>query len=129
MSTAQGASGGLFQVTAKTSNGAVALAFKEAPLDAVQHVDAQSSNGDVSVQMPAAFEGAFRLSQSFRTPVVDRDNAVRDPAGVGRPRNVGFAQDRRGTVTGRATWGEPAPGKTLGNVNIKTSNGNTKIVL
>ena len=93
----------------------------------MQRVDAQGANGDVAVALPAAFEGAFRLAQSFGAPAVQRSGAA-DPAGAGRARNVRFGQDRRGDVSGSASWGEPGGGR-MGNVDVETSNGDVRLVL
>ncbi|EKM52029.1 uncharacterized protein PHACADRAFT_187392 [Phanerochaete carnosa HHB-10118-sp] len=129
LSTSQDSTGGVFEVKARTSNGGIALSFPEAPLDSVQHVEAQSSIGDATVQMHKTFEGTFSLSQSFPAPVIQYDNRASDPAGTGRERNVGYQRDGSGAFVGRTTWGQPARGKGMGNVNVQTSIGNTKLIL
>lgn len=129
LSTSQGNSGGTFKVSAKSTNGAVSLTFPHSPLDSIQHVDAQSTNGNVALQMHTAFEGDFRLQTSNAAPAVEPNTRAQDPAGVGRQRNVGYQQDRKGSVSGSAMWGEAVAGKAMGSVKVKTSNGDVKLVL
>ncbi|GJE91648.1 hypothetical protein PsYK624_077980 [Phanerochaete sordida] len=129
LSTQQGGSGGSFAVDAQTSNGGVHLRVPEAPLDAALRLHAASAIGDVTAALPPAFEGAFALAQSFPAPEVRWDARARDPAGAGRVRAVAYAPDRNGVVVGKATWGEPGPGKVMGDVKLTTSIGNTKLVL
>lgn len=129
LSTAQGNSGGVFKVSAKSSNGPVSVSFPQAPLDSVQHIEAQSANGNVALQLHKTFEGEFGLQTSNAVPSVERVTRVQDPAGFGRQREIGYEQDRRGTVTGKATWGEAIASRVMGSVKVKTSNGDVKLVL
>jgi hypothetical protein len=129
LSMTQGGTGGLFSISAKSSNSDVSLSFPEAPVDSVQRIDAQTSNSRITVQMPTTFEGDFRLQTSNAAPSVETNNHAHNPAGVGRQRNVGYQQDKRGTtISGNAVWGEPAPGKAMGYFHAKSSNKDIRVI-
>ena len=128
LSASQGGSGGQFKVFAKSRNGDVSLNFPQAPLDSVQQIDAQTSNGRMTLQMHPTFEGEFKVETSNAQPSVVDNARVPDPAGIGRQRNVQQQRGRKATLSGSAVWGEPAPGKTMGSVYAKSTNGDVRIL-
>lgn len=130
VSTAQNGSGGAYKVSAKSSNGAVSIAFPQAPLNSTQQIDAQTSNGALSVQAHDTFEGEFRLQTSNGFPSLQRDAArMQDPAGLSRGRCVTYTAGR-GAIAGSASWGNPEPDRVYGGgARLKTSNGSVTLVL
>ncbi|THG98947.1 hypothetical protein EW026_g3322 [Hermanssonia centrifuga] len=129
VSQAQHATGGIFRVAAKTSNGELDVSFPTAPHNSVLHLDTQTSNAPSTVSLHKTFEGEFRLQTSPRKAMVFYDQSATDPTGNRRTRSVNYVQDRRGGVSGNAVWTPRVGAQTLGSIVMKTSNADLQLVL
>jgi len=69
-----------FDVTSRTSNGKINVAFLDAPVDSTLAFRASTSNAATEVSLHPTFEGHFTLQSSLVTPDV-REHRVEDPSG------------------------------------------------
>ena len=126
-STLRGGNGGPYHVATTTSNGAIELAFTDAPPDYALTASARTSNGHVEVTTHETFEGSFDLSTTnARAPtLIVRE--LRDPAGRGRTRGHVVRSTGRTAVHGNVWWGEE--NRERGSVSVSTSNGRVQLTV
>ena len=122
-----GGNGGPYHVATTTSNGAIELAFTDAPPDYALTASARTSNGHVEVTTHETFEGSFDLSTTnARAPtLIVRE--LRDPAGRGRTRGHVVRSTGRTAVHGNVWWGEE--NRERGSVSVSTSNGRVQLTV
>ena len=127
-SNTSSATGGKYDVLARTSNGPLDLSVLDAPVDHTLTLDAQTSNVGARVSLHKTFEGSFDLQSSrwFR-PTVEWDQDVEDPAGKDRTRSVEFHSIRGGSAQGNAWWEKGNENK--GSAKVVTSNAPVRLQL
>ncbi|KAH9922583.1 hypothetical protein B0H21DRAFT_765961 [Amylocystis lapponica] len=123
--TAASHTGGLFDIGARTSNGALDVDVSAIPPDARVQLRAETSNARAGVTLVRAFEGAFELHTSNAAPDVQYTSGAPDPAGRGRTRHVTFGR-AKAVVRGSVRWGDEEGG---GDVFVKTSNAPLQLTL
>ncbi|TBU46636.1 hypothetical protein BD309DRAFT_1078468 [Dichomitus squalens] len=127
-SSTSSATGGKYDVSARTSNGPIDVSIIDAPVGHTLTLDAHTSNVGAHVALPKTFEGSFDLQSSrwFR-PTVEWDQDVEDPAGKRRTRHVELHTINGGSVRGNAWWEEGR--KNEGTVTVATSNAAVRLEL
>jgi hypothetical protein len=111
--------GGSFNVSTKTSNGALSVIYDASPLASILRHEARTSNALATVDLHSAYEGSFNLQSSNASPFISKKHAT-DPSGQGRRRIVKMFR-ARGLVTGEVHWGREMQLRGA-NVEIRTSN-------
>lgn len=110
-------------MTTKTSNSPIDVNFVSAPIDSLLQFDATSSNAPVRASLDKTYEGSFVVHTGpwFPANVFHDAAGEKDPAGMGRSRNVEMRAIGRGTVEGTAVWGDRED-KEYGKVVLTTNN-------
>ncbi|KAH7883258.1 hypothetical protein F5I97DRAFT_1969734 [Phlebopus sp. FC_14] len=121
--------GGAFDVEAQTSNGAIALAFTDSPVDSLLNCRVSATTGNVHVALHSAYEGSY----SMRSTIGNQDVEVRDvedPAGRGRRRVVSRHRTRNNRG-GSVYWvdSDGSSSGTEGSVEIKTTLSLAKLIV
>lgn len=99
-------SGGSFRIDTKSDTSNVRIKFDNAPVKSALVLTSKTSTGSINADLHPTYEGAFSLSSSLRSPVVNVKDNVEDPAGEGRKRTVKVVRARGRTVVGDVTWGD-----------------------
>ena len=88
-------------------------------------VEAETTTGNVNVEMPSTFEGRFKLETLVGRETVNAPD-VEDPAGRGRKREVKVEHPRWTTVEGSVSWSEE---KNDGYILLKSTTGSLTLDL
>ena len=78
--------------------------------------------------MHSTFEGEFIVETTNAQPSVEANVQVLDPAGIGCLRNVQQQKGWKASLSGTAVWGEHSPGKMMGSVHAKSTNGDVRLL-
>ncbi|KAJ1309378.1 hypothetical protein OPQ81_006155 [Rhizoctonia solani] len=93
-----------YHISISNANAPISATIASQPLNSGFFLKGETVMGDVNVHLNAAYEGGFKLSNVFRSPVVELRNK-KDPSGEGRRRYLSF--EKRGSTTiGSVQWGE-----------------------
>ncbi|KAF6746865.1 hypothetical protein DFP72DRAFT_615698 [Ephemerocybe angulata] len=120
----------MYEITARTSNGALDMSIKAMPLDSTLIFSGKSSNDSAYLSLPAAYEGSFNVkTSSDRVKLVKRTRT--DPKGAGRTRvwrnsSPGF---RETNVSGSAYWSEGREESEIANGSVTLLTSNAKATL
>ncbi|KAF8161489.1 hypothetical protein B0H34DRAFT_747387 [Crassisporium funariophilum] len=115
-------SGGVFDVSASTSNGRLHVNFPAAPVDSTLRFTGRTSNAPATALLNPAYEGRFSLQTSRLGAVVNEHKGVEDPSGKKRKRIVQSTR-RGGALLGSVYWADDAGAlKSQGEVILITSN-------
>jgi len=119
----------MFDIVARTSNSPLTVSHLAMPVDAILHLDAQTSNSPARVDLHPAYEGTFVAQSSIFKPTVEASD-VEDPANRGRKREVDIRRIHSGAVSGSVVWvpSENRDGK-AGDVVLKTSNSPARLTM
>ena len=112
------AKGGIFDISAISSNSPVSLKIREAPIDSKLLVNVSTSHAPAEVLLPPTYEGDFDVNTVRFWPTVLANPLVHDPNGEGRKRDVSIEKDGD-HVKGNVSWSEE--GKDRGHVELGTS--------
>lgn len=110
VSTSDDCTGGLFHVTATSSNGSVDLKYVDAPIGSALRSITRAQNSPVKVTAHKTYEGKFSLRNSPWSPIhIEHDKTVEDPTGRGRERLVALREVHWGYTEGTVRWvpGDP----------------------
>ncbi|KAJ6631387.1 hypothetical protein B0H10DRAFT_1772769 [Mycena sp. CBHHK59/15] len=118
-------SGGVFALTADTSNGRLDTHIASLPADSTLRAAARTSNARALLALPRAFEGAFSAQTSNAQPSVQRGEEEPDPAG--RRRVVETQMVGKREVRGNVYW--ERGNRARGEASVRTSNGGVTIIL
>ncbi|CCM04384.1 uncharacterized protein FIBRA_06559 [Fibroporia radiculosa] len=118
-----------FNTQFETSNGALDVAFAEAPVSSLLDVRAHTSNAPARVSLHETFEGTFDLfSTTWHQPQVHVRPDVEDPEGQGRRRVVEIRpESRESSVSGSVAWGKHDGWRRYGRVNVASSNNDVRL--
>jgi hypothetical protein len=116
-------SNGTFALNFMTSNGGVAVDFKEAPIGNALSLSTATSNARVDLELHPTYEG--KISAMFGSnggfEIDAKEPQTKDPTGRGRERIVEIKRVLAGIVTGSIAWGMNSQKR--GEVVMKSSNG------
>lgn len=127
-SRAQDATGGSFNVNARSSNGPINVNYRTIPVNAILNYNGATSNAMIRSQLHEAYEGEFLIKSSpWFAADVEMNESKDDPAAKGRTRRLESRQVRRGVSEGNVWW-EPR-NKKRGSVTIATTNSPAKLSL
>ncbi|KAG8690738.1 hypothetical protein FRC11_009407 [Ceratobasidium sp. 423] len=114
-----------YHLSLSNANAPISATIGSQPVGSGFFLTGSTAMGNVDVHLNAAYEGGFKLSNVFRTPVVEMKNK-KDPSGEGRGRYLSF-EKRGSTTVGRVQWGngEHAPGQ----VDLSTVGGSIGLYL
>ena len=99
-------SGGSFLIDTKSDTSGIRIKFDDAPVESTLVLTSKTSTGSISADLHPTYEGTFSLFSSLRSPVVNVNDEVEDPAGEGRKRTVKVHRARGRAVVGEVTWGD-----------------------
>ena len=91
---------------------------EESPLNSRATIEAESTTGNVNVDMPPTFEGEFNLETLVGKETVNAPD-VEDPSGRGRKREVTIKHPKWTTVEGSVLWSDK--GKEIGGTALLKS--------
>ncbi|CAE6469427.1 unnamed protein product [Rhizoctonia solani] len=114
-----------YHLSLSNANAPISATIASQPLNSGVFLKGSTAMGNVNIRLNAAYEGGFKLSNVFGTPVVELTNK-KDPSGEGRERHLSF--EKRGSTTiGSVRWGngEHAPGQ----VDLSTVGGSIGLYL
>ncbi len=121
---------GFFNVDTQTSNGRLDINFKDAPVLSQLIFKGRTNNAYASAELHETYEGSYSLSTSRSEKIAlvvdDRKN---DPTGKGRKRRVTRRVSKRGHVDGNVVWDEVGGKRSLGFVELTTTNGPVQLIL
>ncbi|CAE6491158.1 unnamed protein product [Rhizoctonia solani] len=114
-----------YHLDLSTANAPISATIASQPLNSGFFLQGHTVMGDINLHLNAAFEGDFKLSNVFKTPMVELKNK-KDPSGEGRERYLRF-EKRGSTTVGSVQWGrgDHAPG----NVDVSTVGGSIGLYL
>ncbi|CAE7150533.1 unnamed protein product [Rhizoctonia solani] len=113
-----------YQLSLTNANAPVSATISQ-PLNSGLSLKASTVMSNVDVRLDPAYEGEFKLSNVFGSPVVELKNKE-DPSGEGRERYLRF--DKRGSTTvGSVEWGRGDHAH--GNVDLSTVGGSIELYL
>jgi len=111
---------GQYDISTKTSNGALDVEFPVSPVNSTLHLEAKTSNSPARITLDSAYEGVFSARSSNNISPALEQLELEDPSGGRRPRVVERTAGR-GYVKGRVHY-HPS-GKASSWVDAQTSNG------
>ncbi|CAL1712286.1 unnamed protein product [Somion occarium] len=130
LSSAEGGTGGAFDVKASTTNSHIDVTYPSAPVDSRLAFIGHSSNAPVRAKLHPTYEGSFSLrTSSFEKPTVQHDSHAPDPAGRGRTRTVNVHRMGRGITEGDVKWTGNENRAELGTVQLSTTNAAVRLTL
>lgn len=96
--------GGEFKFDAKSINGNIGIKFTDTPVDSLLFGRAETTVGEVEVELDSAFEGTYSLQSMLGKKLLSQHD-VEDPSGKGRQRVVS-QNEKVGRVDGELKWVE-----------------------
>ena len=116
-------SNGTFALNFVTSNGGIAVGFKEAPIGNALSLSTTTSNAGVHLDLHPTYEGnvnaIFGSNGGIKIDV--KEPKPTDPTGRGRERIVDIKRVLAGIATGSIAWGMDSQKR--GELVMKSSNG------
>ena len=114
---------GTFALDFVTSNGGIAVGFREAPIGNALSLSMTTSNANVDLCLPSTYEGKVNVisGRNGGIKIDEKEPKTEDPTGRGRERVVGIKQVWPGTVTGTIAWG--TNNRKRGELVMTSSNG------
>ena len=106
-----------------TSNGGIAVDFKEAPIGNALSLSTTTSNAGVDLTLHPTYEGKVSaiVGRNGRAKIDTKEPKAKDPTGRGRERIVEIEQVRAGIMTGTIAWGMDSQKR--GDLVMTSSNG------
>lgn len=96
--------GGDFEIDAHLNHGKLGLKFMDSPVDSVLRCLAETTVGDVQVELDSAFEGTYSLENRLGPKLVTQHD-VEDPSGRDRRRVISVDKSL-GRLQGEVKWVE-----------------------
>ncbi|KAF8161544.1 hypothetical protein B0H34DRAFT_857928 [Crassisporium funariophilum] len=123
-------SGGVFDVSASTSNSRLHVNFPAAPMDSTLRFTGRTSNAPATAFLNPSYEGSFNLQTSRLGAVVNDHKGVEDPSGKKRKRIVQSTQQGGDSLLGSVYWADDGgPLKLQGEVILTTYHARVALVL